>query len=89
MPRPNIPVRGGPHAPQTSGKASDSGSGCSRCRELSAELEKVKQQAAKGGRGGSAAGFPLRGSPSLMVWTVLGACGMGLLFALLALIRHA
>ena len=89
MPRPNLPVRGGTQAPQRAGASSDSGNGCDRCRELAAELEKMKEAATKANRSGSAAGLPFRGSPALMVWAALGVCGMGLLFALLALTHHA
>jgi len=89
MPRPHFPVQGGAHAQPRHGVAmsSDSTGSCDKCREKAAEIDRLRQQLAHA-RNGDSAGVRPRLAAAGMVWMALGICGIGLLFALAAVMRH-
>ena len=87
MPRPHFPVRGGAHAqPRYAGVGStDVAAVCEGCKEKNAELERVRQELSHArSKDGAARRFAGPG----MMWMALGVCGIGLLFALAAILHH-
>ena len=87
MPRPHYPASGGARMPYVNHRAAPGpGAGdCAGCRELTAEVARLRGELSRNQKSG---GPGFLGTSLPMVWAALGVCGVGLLFALLALVRH-
>ncbi len=90
MPRSHFPVRGGAQSQPRygAGNPSDATGGCAKCKEKSAEIDRLRQDLTRvrqGAPGGG--GSPMIAGSSTM-WIALCICGAGLLFALLALLHR-
>jgi hypothetical protein len=87
MPRSHFPVRGGAyvHGRPSAGGSAD-GVECERCREMAAEIERLRNELARP-RHGAEGAAPSRPAPA-MLWAAIAICAVGLLFALAAVLRH-
>lgn len=90
MPRSHYPIKGGAQVQFRSGgagRAADDTGGCAQCRNSAAEIERLQQQVSRlksNTEGGGGARMP----GHAMMWAALGICGIGLLFAIAAILRH-
>jgi hypothetical protein len=88
MPRPHFPARGGARLPQygNSASSSDRQETCQGCKEKAAEIARLRNDinASKSVREEGRR----RMIASPMLWAALGICGVGLLFAIFAIVRH-
>ena len=90
MPRPHYPVSAGAlaHRRYSVGANVDALNECPGCQAKNAEINRLGQELAKVQRD---AAFP-RGAGisagSGMMWAALGICGVAIVFALAAILRH-
>lgn len=92
MPKPHFPVRGGPRPSEWSSTPPEAYAhslppDSHPPHELEAEVRRLREELAR-----TQASSPRRAHAGVasipMVWIALGACGVALLFALLAILRH-
>jgi hypothetical protein len=69
-----------------SARHSDNQDSCPGCREKSAEIERLRNEVASAQSHRETGIRRMAASP--MIWAALGICGVGLLFAILAIAHH-
>jgi hypothetical protein len=85
MPRLNLPIRGGAHPQRSYGPDAAE---CPVCAERMAEVERLKQELAHAREGLSDGSGRRSIGGSTMMWMALMLCGLGLAFAVIAVLRH-
>lgn len=100
MPKPHFPSHGGPHIPAWSNqpthspsvgnskKAESVVSESRRQRELQAEVERLRQELEVARQPWRLFSSHPGAGNHTMVWTALALCGVGMLFALFAILNH-
>jgi hypothetical protein len=90
MPRPHYPLRGGAQIQPRYGSSgsSDASGDCEQCKAKSTELDRMRQELARLRQDAAVGARPPLVAGAGMVWAALAICGGGLLFALIAILRH-
>jgi len=86
MPRPHFPPRGGSRIPQQAVRGADGLDICPGCKDKTAEIERLRADIAAAMSVREEGRRRMAASP--MVWAALGICGVGLLFAIFAIVHH-